>query len=95
MIGNKYPPVNSNLIFDLISEALDLVNAAIQLDNTHNYTCACDYYDMAILNFNEAMNKLKFNSPVWNKLMELRSKYDERLVFLYLKKYIHLSKCVF
>ena len=40
---------------------------------------AIDYYDMAILNLNEALNKLPVNSEGWTKIMEVRAKYDDRL----------------
>lgn len=43
---------------------------------------AIDYYDMAILNLNEALNKLPINSHSWQIIMDLRAQYDDRLELL-------------
>ena len=37
---------------------------------------------MAILNMNEALNKLPINSEAWQRIMDLRGQYDARLELL-------------
>ena len=65
--------------FSLLNEAASLVQAAVHMDKNQNYSGAIDYYDMTILNLNEVLNKLPMGSVGWNKIMEIRSKYDDRL----------------
>ena len=80
------PKTTAEVIIALINEALELSVVAVQLDTAGNYVGATDYYDMAVLNFNEALNKLPINSPAWTEIMEIRSKYDDRLVLTILNE---------
>jgi len=86
IVSNAEPISFIDSVLALINEALEHTSIAVQFDSIGNYVAASDYYDMAILNFNEALNKLPINSPVWNEIMEVRSKYDDRLVSIASKK---------
>lgn len=85
--SSSTPKTSAEVIIALINEALELSVVAVQFDNTGNYVGATDYYDMAVLNFNEALNKLPIGSPAWTEIMEIRSKYDDRLVLLFQRKF--------
>lgn len=70
-------------VLKLASDALDLVQRAIYFDTTGGNTiAACDYYDLAILNIDEVLNKLNPASFEWHTLLDIRQKYDDRLEFL-------------
>eukprot|EP01038_Epipyxis_sp_PR26KG_P006636 gene6636-9110_t len=69
-------------VLNLTQEALKLSLAAVHFDKTSNYLGACDYYDKALLNIDEVLNKLPHKSNEWKVLMEIRTKYDDRLEYL-------------
>ncbi len=66
-------------IVKLTTAALDLAVTAVHFDNTLHLVGACDYYDKTILHLDEVMNKLPRSSEEWQQLMQLRTKYDDRL----------------
>lgn len=69
-------------IIILIQDALQLASAACHFDRAQNFVLACDYYDKALLNIDEVLNKLPFQSAEWARLLEIRSDYDDRMEHL-------------
>jgi len=73
---------NEHEVIRLTKEALDLLTTAVHFDKANSLVGACDFYDLAILNIDEVLNKLTPYSPIWNSLMSKRTMYDARLEYL-------------
>lgn len=69
-------------IFNLMSEVLNLAKVACHFDRNHNYVGACDYYDNCILTIDEVLNNINPESENWKLLMEMRTKYEDRMEYL-------------
>lgn len=74
--------MNEHEVLRLTREALDLLTTAVHFDKSNSLVGACDFYDLAILNIDEVLNKLTPYSPIWNSLMARRTMYDSRLEYL-------------
>ena len=72
-------------VIKLTKEALDLLTTAVHFDKANSLVGACDFYDLAILNIDEVLNKLTPYSPVWNNLMAkvLLSSFHFSHLFIY------------
>lgn len=71
--------VEENEIIRLTTTALELATTAVHMDNSLQLIPACDYYDKCILHLDEVLNKLPATSPEYSELMNLRTKYDDRM----------------
>jgi hypothetical protein len=77
--GSSIPENHESEIISLTREALDLANTALQLDKRDNIIGACEYYDLAILNLDEVINNVVPFSKECQLLLDIRTKYDDRL----------------
>ena len=73
---------SSSKLVELLQESLHLAKTSCHFDSTHNYVGACDYYDKTIITIDDVMKMIPINSKEWIKLLNLRTKYDERLELL-------------
>jgi hypothetical protein len=69
----------SSDLMSLTQEALDLASVAVHFDQEENYVGAYDYYDKCILTLDEILSKLPPMSSQWQKCIDLRNQYDDRM----------------